>query len=168
MYGQLSWPRPNKQQHKKLRPLRPPSQKSSSLRSPYLRHPQPQSRNHRPPSHPQPKVLYPHSKDRWPPAGLHHYPAHSLCSGLPIQVVLARLICMACSSRLRVQGKPIRHKNPSNGSKPWIYDEKYCVFKFHGRGDDRHSKNGSSFLVVKLARFTRGSAGVAHASHVTQ
>jgi hypothetical protein len=49
---------------------------------------------------------------------------------------------MACSSRLRVQGNPIRHKNPSNESKPWIYDEKYCVFKFHGRGDERHSKNG--------------------------
>ena len=90
-------------------------------------------------------ILYPHSKERWPPAGLHHYPAHSLCSGLPIQVVLARLICMACSSRLRVQGKPIRHKNPSNDSKPWIYDEKYSVFKFLDHGDDRHSANGSCY-----------------------
>ena len=49
---------------------------------------------------------------------------------------------MACSSRLRVQGNPIRHKNPSNDSKPWIYDEKYSVFKFLTRGDDGHSANG--------------------------
>jgi len=49
---------------------------------------------------------------------------------------------MACSSRLRVQGNPIRHKNPSNESKPWIYDEKYSVFKFLDHGDERHSKNG--------------------------
>jgi hypothetical protein len=145
-------PKPKKFKPKKAIPKPPPAPK-----------PKPPT-----PKPPPAKSLYPHSKDRWPPAGLHHYPAHSLCSGLPIQVVLARLICMACSSRLRVQGKPIRHKNPSNGSKPWIYDEKYCVFKFHGRGDDRHSKNGSSSRVVKLARFTRGSAGVAHASHVTQ
>ena len=131
-YGQRLWHRPSKLQPKKHRPQLTPSRKSSSPRRPYL-------------NHPQLKVLYPHSLERWPPAGLHHYPAHSLCSGLPIQVVLARLICMACSSRLRVQGKPIRHKNPSNGSKPWIYDEKYCVFKFHGRGDDRHSKNGSCY-----------------------
>jgi hypothetical protein len=41
-----------------------------------------------------------------------------------------------------VQGNPIRHKNPSNDSKPWIYDEKYCVFKFLVLGDERHSKNG--------------------------
>lgn len=47
---------------------------------------------------------------------------------------------MVCSSRPRVQVNPIRHKNPSRGSKPWIYDEKYSVFKFHGRGDERHSK----------------------------
>ena len=52
---------------------------------------------------------------------------------------------MACSSRLRVQGKPIRHKNPSNDSKPWIYDEKYSVFKFLDHGDDRHSANGSCY-----------------------
>ena len=49
---------------------------------------------------------------------------------------------MVCSNKLRVQGNPIQHKNPSNESKPWIYDEKYSVFKFHGRGDERHSKNG--------------------------
>jgi hypothetical protein len=53
---------------------------------------------------------------------------------------------MACSSRLRVQGNPIQDKNPSNDSKPWIYDEKYCVFKFLGRGDERYSKNGCSAL----------------------
>jgi hypothetical protein len=49
---------------------------------------------------------------------------------------------MACSSRLWVQGNPIRHKNPSNGSKPWIYGKKYSVFKFLDLGDERHSKNG--------------------------
>ena len=49
---------------------------------------------------------------------------------------------MVCSNKLRVQGSPIRHKNPSNDSKPWIYDEKYSVFKFLVRGDERHSKNG--------------------------
>ena len=55
---------------------------------------------------------------------------------------------MACSSRLRVQGRPIWHKNPSRGSKPWIYDEKYCVFKFLTHGDDRHSKNGCTSLPI--------------------
>jgi hypothetical protein len=49
---------------------------------------------------------------------------------------------MACSSRLWVQGNPIRHKNPSNGSKPWIYGKKYSVFKFLDHGNERHSKNG--------------------------
>ena len=93
-------------------------------------------------SHPQRKVQYPHRLDRWPPAGLHHCPAPSQCSGPPTQVVLAKLICMACSSRLRVQGNPIRHKNPSNGSKPWIYGKKYSVFKFLDHGDERHSENG--------------------------
>ena len=58
---------------------------------------------------------------------------------------------MACSSRLRVQGNPIRHKNPSNDSKPWIYDEKYSVFKFLDQGDERHSKNG---YLIPLAALT--------------
>ena len=58
---------------------------------------------------------------------------------------------MACSSRLRVQGNPIRHKNPSNDSKPWIYDEKYSVFKFLDQGDERHSKNG---YFIPLAALT--------------
>jgi hypothetical protein len=49
---------------------------------------------------------------------------------------------MVCSNKLRVQGKPIRHKNPSNGSKPWIFGKKYSVFKFLDHGDERHSKNG--------------------------
>ena len=57
---------------------------------------------------------------------------------------------MVCSNKLRVQGNPIRHKNPSNDSKPWIYDEKYCVFKFHDRGDERHSKNGYFSPLVAL------------------
>ena len=58
---------------------------------------------------------------------------------------------MACSSRLRVQGNSFLHKNPSNESKPWVYDEKYCVFKFHGRRDERHSKNG---YFIPLAALT--------------
>ena len=41
-----------------------------------------------------------------------------------------------------MQGNPIRHKDPSNDSKPWIYGKKYSVFKFLDHGDDRHSKNG--------------------------
>jgi hypothetical protein len=50
---------------------------------------------------------------------------------------------MAFSSRLWVQGNLIRHKNPSNGSKPWIFGKKYSVFKFLDHGDDRHrKKNG--------------------------
>ena len=127
---------------KKLRPQLSLSQKSSSLRSPYLRHPQPQSPSHQPPSHPQRKVQYHHNLDRWPPAGLHHCPAPSQCSDRLSRVVLAKLICMACSSRLRVQVNPFRHKNPSNDSKPWIYGKKYSVFKFLDHGDERHSKNG--------------------------
>jgi hypothetical protein len=51
---------------------------------------------------------------------------------------------MACNSRLRVQGRPIRHKNPSNGSKPCIYGKKYSVFKLLDHGDERHSKNGKN------------------------
>ena len=47
-----------------------------------------------------------------------------------------------------MQGRPIWHKNPSRGSKPWIYDEKYCVFKFLTHGDDRHSKNGCTSLPI--------------------
>jgi len=47
-----------------------------------------------------------------------------------------------------VQGRPIRHKNPSRGSKPWIYGEKYCVFKFLDHGDERHSKNGCASLPI--------------------
>jgi hypothetical protein len=135
---------------KKLRPQLSLSQKSSSLRSPYLRHPQPQSRSHQPPSHPQRKVLYPHSLDRWPPADPHHYPAPNLCSGPLTLVVLARLICMVCSNKLRGQGNPIRHKNPSNDSKPWIFGKKYCVFKFLDHRDERHSKNGCSALPVAV------------------
>ncbi|MEY3939033.1 MAG: hypothetical protein RL659_1874, partial [Pseudomonadota bacterium] len=87
-------------------------------------------------------VLYPLSQDRWLLADPHHYPAPNPCSGRLNQVVLAKLIYLACSNRLRVQGNPIRHKNPSRGSKPWIYDEKYCVFEFLGHGDEGHSKNG--------------------------
>jgi hypothetical protein len=49
---------------------------------------------------------------------------------------------MAFSSRLRVQGRPIQHKNPFNGSKSWIFGKKYSVFKFLDHGDERHSKNG--------------------------
>jgi len=49
---------------------------------------------------------------------------------------------MVCSNKLRVQGNPIQHKNPSNGSKPWIFGKKYSVFKFLDHGDERHSKNG--------------------------
>jgi hypothetical protein len=37
---------------------------------------------------------------------------------------------MACSSRLRVQGNPFLHKNPSNESKPWIFGKKYSVLNF--------------------------------------
>ena len=53
---------------------------------------------------------------------------------------------MACSNSLRVWGRPIRHKNPSRGSKPWIYGKKYIVFKFLTHGDERHSKNGCASL----------------------
>ena len=49
---------------------------------------------------------------------------------------------MACSRRLRVQGNPFLHKNPFKGSNSWIFGEKYGVFKSHGHGDERHSKNG--------------------------
>jgi hypothetical protein len=55
---------------------------------------------------------------------------------------------MACSNKLRAQGNLIRHKNPSNGSKPWIFGEKYCVFRFHVHGDDRHSANGLMGLAL--------------------
>ena len=105
-----------------------PKPKKFKPKKPIPKAPQPTSRNHRPPSHLQRKVLYPLSQDRWPPAGLHHCPAPSQCSGLPIQVVLAKLICMAFSNRLKVQGRPIRYKDPSRGSKPWGFGMNYCVF----------------------------------------
>ena len=47
-----------------------------------------------------------------------------------------------------MQGNPIRHKNPSNGSKPWIFGKKYSVFKFLDHGDERHSKNGCTSLPI--------------------
>ena len=103
-------------------------QKKFKPKKPYLNHLQPQSPSHQPPSHPQRKVQYHHRLDRWPPAGLHHCPAPSQCSDRLSRVVLAKLICMACSSRLRVQVNPIRYKDPSRGSKPWGFGMNYCVF----------------------------------------
>jgi hypothetical protein len=51
---------------------------------------------------------------------------------------------MACSNKLRAQGNPIQHKNPSNDSKPWGFDEKYCGFKFLGKKDEMYSSNTSN------------------------
>jgi hypothetical protein len=56
---------------------------------------------------------------------------------------------MACSSRPRVQVNSYRHKNPSRGSKPWIFGKKYSVFKFLDHGDERHSKNSQNVESTK-------------------